>query len=274
MKITVTDKIITEYIQGKDLKDYVREWFFTSDRPFVEPEADARSKDQVELQYSRIQNQIKAFHPLNATALDVLFPEWQKETLYVDLIAGFPSPYDAVAEVAPDGRVHIIFDVIQFTDYNLTEEQSKAAVRNLLTHEFVHVLMEKRFPGITHSFYSSEYTKVMDALIFNEGIAHLLSYKSRELDETDWEEQELQDIYIQSKRRLESALSEENMILQKKRLEEAVTGPYFEKFGAMCGMLYFAEKWKSEGIAGLEQELEVGADHFSERILGTPIRKC
>ena len=268
MKIIVTDKLIMEYLQGKDLNDFAQEWFFSVARPFTRPAADPQTKEKVKKQYSCIQNQGGVFHPLNKSSLDILFPGWQEEVVLVDLIVGFPAPYDAVAETAPDGKVHIVLDVVQFAAYDLTEEQSEAAIRNLLTHELVHVLMEKRFPGLADGFGSLEYTRIMDALVFNEGIAHLLSYKSRELDEIDWTDSKLQDIYVRSKQQLKAALSESNKDLQTKRLEEAVTGPYFEKYGAMSGMLYFAEKWKSNGIFGLEQELETGVDHFTNRILG------
>lgn len=268
MRLIVTDKGITEYLQGKDLNEYAQEWYFSDIRPFTKPAADPQFKEKVKKQYACMQNQTRVFHPLNRPSLDRLFPGWQEESVTVDLIVGFPAPYDAVAETAPDGKVHIVLDVVQFTDYDLTEEQSEAVMRNLLTHEFVHILMEKRFPGLTDGFGSSEYTRRMDALVFNEGIAHLLSYKSRELDETDWTDAELQDLYARSKQRLRAALCESNKELQTKRLEEAVTGSYYEKFGAMSGMLYFAEKWNRNGISGLEQELETGADHVTNRILG------
>lgn len=272
MEIIVTD-IIMEYLQGKDPNDYAQEWYFSAARPFTKPAVDPQTKEKVKKQYSCIQNQIRVFHPLNKSSLDILFPGWQEEPVFVDLIAGFPAPYDAVAETAPDGKVHIVLDVVRFADYDLTEEQSEAAIRNLLTHELVHILMEKRFAGLTDGFGSLEYTRAMDVLVFNEGIAHLLSYKSRELEETDWTDSELQELYTRSKQRLKAALSESNNELQTKRLEEAVTGSYYEKFGAMSGMLYFAEKWNSNGISGLEQELEIGVDHFTNRILGIAIEK-
>ena len=53
---------------------------------------------------------------------------------------------------------------------------------------------------------------------------------------------------------------------QKQFLEEAVCGSYYEKFACMCGMLYLADRWETQGIDGLQSAF---ADYhgFAQRAL-------
>lgn len=263
----IDDSKVIEYLNGNDLSHYSDEWFFTDTRKYTAPPDDSKVRDGVCRQYELIMNHLREFIPLNESLLDELFHGWKDIEIFADLIVGFPSPYDAVAEKDPDGRMHIILDVLQFYNYGLNDEQSRSAIKNLFTHEMVHVYVEHRFPGITDLPEHAAYKDAMDAIVFNEGIAHLLSYRSREINETDWADPELKEIYRASRDKLKEALDETDQEKQKAYLEQAVTGSYFDKFGAMSGMMYLADRWQQSGALGLKAEMSEGYRHFTDRIL-------
>lgn len=92
----------------------------------------------------------------------------------------------------------------------------------------------------------------LDAYTFHEGFAHLLSYQATEIDCVDWHTPELTEVAAASRAKLRLALTETDPDRQKQFLEEAVCGSYYEKFACMCGMLYLADRWETQGIDGLQ----------------------
>ena len=44
------------------------------------------------------------FVPVNRPIWDALFPDWEAVQPTLDLIVGYPEPYDAVAAHSPDGQ--------------------------------------------------------------------------------------------------------------------------------------------------------------------------
>ena len=114
------------------------------------------------------------------------------------------------------------------------------------------------------------YLTRLDAYTFHEGFAHLLSYQATEIDCVDWHTPQLTEVAAASRAKLRLALTETDPDRQKQFLEEAVCGSYYEKFACMCGMLYLADRWETQGIDGLQSAF---ADYhgFAQRALSIRI---
>lgn len=78
------------------------------------------------------------------------------------------------------------------------------------------------------------------------------------------------EVAAASRAKLRLALTETDTDRQKQFLEEAVCGSYYEKFACMCGMLYLADRWETQGIDGLQSAF---ADYhgFAQRALSIRI---
>jgi len=187
----------------------------------------------------------------------------------LDLIVGYPEPYDAVAAHSPDGQAHLIFDLIRWCNY-AELDQLDSIIRNLLTHEITHLLIGHRYPAANAALESTDYLRRLDAYTFHEGFAHLLSYQATEIDCVDWHTPQLTEVAAASRAKLRLALMETDPDRQKQFLEEAVCGSYYEKFACMCGMLYLADRWEMQGIDGLKSAF---ADYhgFAQRALSIRI---
>ena len=191
------------------------------------------------------------FVPVNRPIWDALFPDWEAVQPTLDLIVGYPEPYDAVAAHSPDGQAHLIFDLIRWCNY-AELDQLDSIIRNLLTHEITHLLIGHRYPAADAALESTDYLTRLDAYTFHEGFAHLLSYQATEIDCVDWHTPQLTEVAAASRAKLRLALTETDPDRQKQFLEEAVCGSYYEKFACMCGMLYLADRWETQGIDGLQ----------------------
>ena len=125
------------------------------------------------------------FVPVNRPIWDALFPDWEAVQPTLDLIVGYPEPYDAVAAHSPDGQAHLIFDLIRWCNY-AELDQLDSIIRNLLTHEITHLLIGHHYPAADAALESTDYLTRLDAYTFHEGFAHLLSYQATEIDCVDW----------------------------------------------------------------------------------------
>ena len=210
---------------------------------------------------------MKRFVPVDRPIWDALFPDWQTLQPTLDLIVGFPAPYDAITARAPDGQAHLIFDLVQWRDHAALENLD-AVIRDLLTHEITHLLIGHRYPEVDAALESKDYRTRLDAYTFHEGFAHILSYQAAEIDRVDRYTPQLTGAAAASRAKLHRALATTDPDRQKQFLEEAVCGPYYEKFACMCGMLYLAGQWETHGIDGLQAAF---ADYhgFAQRTLDT-----
>ena len=127
-----------------------------------------------------------------------------------------------------------------------------------------------RYPAADAALESTDYLTRLDAYTFHEGFAHLLSYQATEIDCVDWHTPELTEVAAASRAKLRLALTETDPDRQKQFLEEAVCGSYYEEFACMCGMLYLAYRWETQGIDGLQSAF---ADYhgFAQRALSIRI---
>lgn len=178
MNITADRTLVDAYLMGCDMSAHRDAWNFTAStvstdigkNVFTQPPTDDASKATVRFLADFLSGEINDFDPINKAVWDELFPSWEKESVHIDLIVGFPAPYDATTEYDPDGGLHIIFDLVQWINYAEIENLGDI-VRNLLTHEITHQLIDKCCDGIDEAMESTDYLRRLDANTFNEGFA-------------------------------------------------------------------------------------------------------
>lgn len=272
--IRVDSRIADRYIEGEDTGHFRDEWFFSSSsldidegrNIFTPPKGDEDERRDVKRLRDLFSSALSSFTPVNRPLWDALFPSWEEKDLPVDLIVGFPEPYDAVNTLSGDGTTHLVFDLVCWRKY-LSFPEIEKNIRNVLTHEFTHCLISYYNPSADAALRSSCYFEKLDGYTFNEGFAHLISYRSTDIDRVDWHSKELEEVFASSKKRMREALSETDREKQKKFLYDAICGRYYEKYACMCGMLYLARVWEKDGGAGLRREFSSFCG-FAEKTLG------
>lgn len=265
----IFDQIILDYLAGKSITGHRGAWFFQGSRSFTEPSYSAGEREMVEEVYRALLPAAEAFQPLNREIWEALFPGWPGalEEACVDLVIGFPRPYDAMALRDRAGGYHIIFDLLCWTAY-LGKADLRNIARNLLTHELCHMLIGQTVAGIDGDLDSGAYPDMLDALTFHEGFAHLVSYGGKELGETDWDAPELYRVQKASRRDLQKALAAGDAAEQEAYLSRANCGKYYEKFACMAGMLYLAGQWRQGGAAALAKQFHAGYHGFAALCAG------
>lgn len=262
----IDSHIVEEYLAGGPTGRFRDEWCFGGGHPpYAEPEGSER--ERVREVYRQVLDCAGDFSPVNRAAWDLMFPEWREQTAGVELllIVGYPEPYDAVSTKDPQGGEAIILDMLRWTAYL---GHIKEAAENMLTHELTHALIALRAPEVVKDGGRADYIKRLDALAFNEGFAHLLSFKGLDLDRVDWSLPEYAAVWQRSRRRLKEALDCRDPGEQERLIYEGTAGRYFDKFLCMAGMFYLEEIWAREGIEGLEREFARGHSGFAKRCAG------
>lgn len=269
----IWDDMIRDYLSGKSLDPYREAWYFVDSSPareagrniFQAPDDTLDARGRVETVYRELLAGCGAFAPLNRDVWDVLFPNWAGTLaeVRVDFILGFPEPYDAMATSDGDGVCHVIFDLYRWTKY-LGRGSLTDTARNLLTHELTHVLLHAAVPGLADA-WDGDYRRTLDAMTFDEGFAHLLSFQGKELDAVEWDSPRLWEVRERSARTLGDALLCRDEAEQRGFLHTAQCGAYYDKFACMAGMLYLAEVWKRGGVPALADQLRGGYAGFSAR---------
>lgn len=262
----INDQIIRDYLAGKSIAGYGGMWFFQEKRAFTEPSYSNREQEAVETVYRSLLPEAETFRPLNREVWDALFPGWPGalEGACVDLVIGFPQPYDAMAMRDGAGAYHIIFDLLCWTAY-LGKTDLRAVARNLLTHELCHMLIGRSVAGIDEDLAGGAYPDMLDAVTFHEGFAHLVSYGGKELADTDWASPELLRVHEASRAELGRALAARDGAEREAYLARANCGGYYEKFACMAGMLYLAGVWRQGGAAALAERFRAGYHGFAKR---------
>lgn len=270
----INDSIVRAYLNGEEQPGLAQEWYFTASSVagaagrniFTEPAREAAVKEKVRAAWQAIMAQAQGFLPTNRPVWDALFPDWPGvlEDTDIDLIVGFPEPYDAEVEYDPAGRRHVVFDLICWSRY-VGHCELGGLVQNLLTHELCHVLTHRSHPGLAAALTSPDYRTSLDAVCFDEAFAHLVSYEARELAETNWQSETLAGAARRSRARMRQALAEEDPQRRQQNLYEAVCGNYYDKFACISGMLWLANRWLSGGIPALVQEFSAGFGGFAQK---------
>lgn len=266
--------IVDAYLRGEGIDDFRSEWYFTESslaknqgkNIFTEPAYDEAYKEKVKTVYAAIQSVAKNFIPTSLPVWDMLFPEWRQSLadVHIDLIMGFPEPYDATVEYDRNGMCHIVFDIPCWTKYVGKHDIAKIA-QNLLTHELCHVVIGASIPAIDTDTESEDYLTALDAVTFHEGFAHLVSYEGTDIDKVDWHAEHLEETRKKCRARMKAALTEKNPEHQKNFLKEGQCGRFYEKFICMSGMLYLADIWEMGGNQALKKCFDESYHGFAEK---------
>lgn len=210
--MNVWDGMIRDYLDGKDLAGYREMWYFETSSTareagcniFEAPGHTGEDLQKVGTVHRELLDACGTFVPLNREAWDALFPGWAGtlKDVRVDLILGFPEPYDAMVASDGEGDCHVIFDLYRWTKY-LGHGSLADAARGLLTHELTHMLLHAAVPGLGAD---GPYPSALDAITFDEGFAHLLSFQGKALGEVDWNSPDLRDVRERSAQRLKEAM--------------------------------------------------------------------
>lgn len=220
----------------------------SSERLFEQPK---QNKDQIRSMAELIHQIAADFEPYNQAMVYRLFPDFQSQLDEVCLVlaVGLPAPYDALVRSYHD-KEYIIFDLAQFLNYGMTTGQVHEFTKSMLTHEGIHLALHHQYPVPE---INMAFKQRMDYLCFDEGFAHLLStWKKIEcLDFADFNSQ-----YLKAKKRYQEVVT--NPCLDP-QLEEANSGPFWEKFGAIYGCLTLLKNRDQ-----LERLYQSGPDVFAK----------
>ncbi len=271
----IIDAIAEAYLKGQDVACFSGEWFYTGTNDsgkitnlFTQPKTDTQTHEKVKTVYDTIYGAADRFEPTNRRVWDALFPDWPEvlDDISVNLVVGFPERYDAMVKTDAAGKLHIIFDLGSWACY-VGHCDLPQVVQNLMTHELCHVLLHMHTDGLEDAQENAGYRIQLDAITFDEGFAHLVSYNAMEIDAVDWHSEKLMETWEHGQKRMRQALIERDPELQQKNLYEANIGPYFDKYACMCGMLYLAQVWLDGGIPALQKEFENGFRGFAEKTI-------
>ena len=106
----IDSSIAQAYIESSCVDAFRASWLFehtsvSSDlgrNAFTPPPEDLALRETVRKLERRICEAAAHFVPVNRPIWDALFPDWEAVQPTLDLIVGYPEPYDAVAASLPD----------------------------------------------------------------------------------------------------------------------------------------------------------------------------
>ena len=268
----ISTEIVDAYLKSEDMSKFSSMWFYLYRTEqgvkniFQEPPNDNTKRKAILKIKDEIINHAREFTPCNAEIWDTLFDDWHRflDDTILDLIVGCPEPYDAFVIQDSNGKHHMVFDLLCWEKYVGMISLSSLS-QTLLTHELFHVMVENRYPDIESVEDHGTYIDQMDAITFNEGFAHLVSYNQQEIETVLWDEKRLNDIYIQSVKKMKSALQEKDPKKQEQYVYEANVGDYYGKYACMCGMIYLGKQWKNGGVYLLKELFNQGYHGFAAK---------
>lgn len=68
--------------------------------------------------------------------------------------------------------------------------------------------------------------------------------------------------------KMKAALQEKDPQKQEHNVYEANNGNYYEKYAAMCGMIYLGQQWQSGAISRLKELFDLGYHGFAVKSAG------
>lgn len=276
-KMRIHTEIVDAYLQAENLSRFSSLWLYMGRTEqgvkniFQDPPDDPAKRAAVSKIKDEIITHAGAFTPCNAEIWDALFEDWRHflEDTVLDLIVGCPEPYDAFVSQGPDGKHHMVFDLLCWEKYVGAISLSGLS-QNLLTHELFHVMVGRRCPDIEAAEAHGAYPDQLDAITFNEGFAHLVSYRQQEIQTVSWNGKKLTELYLRSAEKMKSALREKDPERQKQFVYEANFGDYERKYACMCGMIFLGKQWQKGGVSALKQLFDQGYHGFAEKSTEPP----
>ena len=250
----IDDSIVLKYLSGENDDKTSSHWVFQNiekGKYLFEVPDDAK-RDEVNKILISIKKILSDFIPLNEDIYSALYPEWKSiiKDMNVLLLVGCPDPYDAMVREY-GGKEYVIFDLIRFCDYNEQGFNIDMLVRQLITHETAHLCLHMKYPIPT----SDDFFEQLKYIIFDEGFAHLLSFKDN-LREFDFSTM-IKEHYNQAFIKLQEAMKEKDWEKQRVLLNESNSGPYWDKFASISGKLFLASH-----LENIEEIYNSGIDNF------------
>lgn len=233
----VDDSVVLQYLNDNNAGNISSHWIFQNiekGKLLFEAPDDAK-RDQVNKILISIKKTLLEFIPLNKDVYSALYPEWRSIIKEADilLVVGCPKPYDAMVR-EHDGKEYIIFDLMRFCDYSEQGYDIDMLIRKLVTHETSHLCLHMKYPIPA----SDDFPEQLKYIVFDEGFAHLLSYKDN-IQKFDFSAV-INEHYNQSLMKLKEAMKEKDYNKQMILLEQSNSGSYWSKFAAISGKLFLA----------------------------------
>ena len=174
----VNSSIVEEYLNGTSAEVIKQHWIFKSivmnELLFEEPAEENSNK--IKEVFDVMQNKLNNFTPVNLKIWEEFFGPFNKslDDIKVYLIVGAPNPYDAMVRTDEDGCSCIILDIERIRAYSDKIGKLAEIMTNFITHELAHIYLGKKykFPDLNNSPYD-----VLKHILFDEGIAHFISFK-------------------------------------------------------------------------------------------------
>ncbi|MBO9668763.1 MAG: hypothetical protein J7501_18335 [Bdellovibrio sp.] len=188
----------------------------------------------------------KVFANFNLHGDDILnsvFDDSTEHIFDVTITTGLPSPYDAWT-IANNGSPKIFFNLDEWT----IDEIHSAGIR-VVIHEVTHALLH---PFLKNMDITTPIGR-LNKIVIDEGIAHFIGFPGDRADlltkwRNKWEpaEEALKQTYTQFTLKSISSTQESQL------LQEADTGSFWSKYGAISGMFRAANIYSQEGGKGLK----------------------
>lgn len=270
----INSEIFDFYLENGNINKYKEDWIFKylgilngGMNVFEEPSYSQENIKTMKKIAIEIRKQIDNFEPNNVEIWNLLFPNWKKviSDVFIYFIVGLPKGYDALALQDENGHPIAVYDIGNWLIYE--KMVISDVINNLLTHELSHVCINAAFPDLMNTYMSGTYLEGLDGITFNEGFAHLLSFKNRNISLVDWKSEEFKNIFADVVETMKKALLEEDTSKQKQYIQASMAGAYYEKFGAMVGMLYLASEWLKKGNLGLKKIFDEGYYNFASKAI-------
>lgn len=250
----INTEIIDTYLAEKSLDKVKNHWIFDSivyGKHLIEEPKDVDEHKLNEV-YNIIIEKLKNFVPLNENLWHEFFGNMKiPDKLYVYLVVGSPKPYDTMVRDDKDGNSCIIIDLVRISSYSDDISKISDIVSNFVTHEISHLLINNVYP----------YEDSLEYIVFDEGIAHLLSFKKDVLS-IDWYSDEMNVRRKSAYKNLINALDKISDDNKDKILEDSNSGLYWNKFGAISGLFALIDYYNYNGknIRAFEYIFKEGPD--------------
>lgn len=268
----LNSQIVDSYFADENIDKFKNYWIYQTISQDEFKGKDIFSKPSLEKMesirviYDEIKKCLVKFEPFNREIWDILFPNWEAilQEVNIYLIVGLPEPNDAKVIKSPFGNNVIVLDLGCWAKY-LGHRDITQLVRGLVTHECCHICIQANNAQIDKDYEGGDYLKKFNSLVFNEGLAHLLSF-CEDINSYDWDNTKISEVKLKSLSKLKEAIEEIETEKQDSYLYNAVSGNYYYKFGCMAGMLYFSDIYQKHKNMGLLDEYSAGHKSIISRI--------
>lgn len=190
---------------------------------------------------------------------DLLFQIFKLEfpiKINLVLTSGAPAPFDAWTKYFDD-QDWIFFNLSQWT-----VECLKKHFKSIFKHELSHILIRP--------YFKTDFSDALENLKFivlDEGIAHFIAAMDENPNLIELNINKRFKVIAELNTSIDTLLNPSTTDDDKTNLLiKANTGPYWEKYGALAGMFWVYQIYKSQGIAGIQNLLNPNTIKNREKI--------